>query len=163
MKRNFLFYYSCFKKKKILFSTRLARVEGGTVEKKGGWRRERRHGGGVDANLLTDDCFTRLLSSRLLLPPFLFSPSCYISGLLLFHRSDWGGSIPSSDRGEGMSTGMQTMRDLVDEAKKRVVLLLICVFGLSYLMSCKSSHSFLFQGEFSMYCVVPFFILTMIQ
>lgn len=27
------------------------------------------------------------------------------------------------------------MRDLAEEAKKRIVLLLICVFGLSYLMS----------------------------
>ncbi|XP_042463182.1 uncharacterized protein LOC122046516 isoform X2 [Zingiber officinale] len=38
-----------------------------------------------------------------------------------------------------MSSGMQTMRGLVDEAKNRVVLLLICVFGLSYLMSLTSS------------------------
>ncbi|WOK91422.1 hypothetical protein Cni_G00113 [Canna indica] len=38
-----------------------------------------------------------------------------------------------------MSTGRQTMRDLAEEAKKRVVLLLICVFGLSYLMSLTSS------------------------
>lgn len=35
-----------------------------------------------------------------------------------------------------MSSGRQTVKDLVEEAKKRVVLLLICVFGLSYLMSC---------------------------
>ncbi|CAL9774850.1 unnamed protein product [Musa acuminata subsp. burmannicoides] len=41
--------------------------------------------------------------------------------------------------GRGMSTGRQTVRDLAEEAKKRVVLLLICVFGLSYLMSLTSS------------------------
>lgn len=29
------------------------------------------------------------------------------------------------------------VRDLVEEAKKRVVFLAICVVGLSYLMSCK--------------------------
>lgn len=38
-----------------------------------------------------------------------------------------------------MSTGRSTVRDLGEEAKKRVVLLLICVVGLSYLMSLTSS------------------------
>ncbi|KAK9148828.1 hypothetical protein Scep_007585 [Stephania cephalantha] len=38
-----------------------------------------------------------------------------------------------------MSTGRQTVRDLVDEAKKRVVLLIMCTVGLSYLMSLTSS------------------------
>ncbi|XP_008792345.2 uncharacterized protein LOC103708990 isoform X1 [Phoenix dactylifera] len=38
-----------------------------------------------------------------------------------------------------MSTGRKTVRDLAEEAKKRIVLLLICVFGLSYLMSLTSS------------------------
>ncbi|KAJ6826694.1 uncharacterized protein M6B38_371730 [Iris pallida] len=38
-----------------------------------------------------------------------------------------------------MSTGRKTARDLVEEAKKRAVLLLVCVFGLSYLMSLTSS------------------------
>ncbi|KAF6176352.1 hypothetical protein GIB67_011141 [Kingdonia uniflora] len=38
-----------------------------------------------------------------------------------------------------MSNGRQTVRDLVEEAKKRVVLLTICVVGLSYLMSLTSS------------------------
>ncbi|KAJ0986271.1 hypothetical protein J5N97_004627 [Dioscorea zingiberensis] len=38
-----------------------------------------------------------------------------------------------------MSSGRPTVRDLAEEAKKRVVLLLICVFGLSYLMSLTSS------------------------
>uniref|UniRef100_A0A1D1XC65 Sorting nexin-13 n=1 Tax=Anthurium amnicola TaxID=1678845 RepID=A0A1D1XC65_9ARAE len=38
-----------------------------------------------------------------------------------------------------MSMGRQTVRDLVEEAKKRVVLLFVCVFGLSYLMSLTSS------------------------
>nr|XP_010924750.1 uncharacterized protein LOC105047506 isoform X2 [Elaeis guineensis] len=38
-----------------------------------------------------------------------------------------------------MNTGRRTVRDLVEEAKKRIVLLLICVFGLSYLMSLTSS------------------------
>nr|DAD44679.1 TPA_asm: hypothetical protein HUJ06_002909 [Nelumbo nucifera] len=42
-----------------------------------------------------------------------------------------------------MSTGRQTVRDLVEEAKKRVVLLLICVVGLSYLMSLTSSSVWL--------------------
>lgn len=38
-----------------------------------------------------------------------------------------------------MSTQRQvTVRDLVEEAKKRIVFLVICVVGLSYLMSCKS-------------------------
>ncbi|CAA6665972.1 unnamed protein product [Spirodela intermedia] len=38
-----------------------------------------------------------------------------------------------------MRTGRQTMRDLLDEAKKRIVLLFVCVVGLSYLMSLTSS------------------------
>ncbi|KAK9102666.1 hypothetical protein Sjap_019920 [Stephania japonica] len=38
-----------------------------------------------------------------------------------------------------MSTGRQTVRDLVDEAKKRIVLLIMCTVGLSYLMSLTSS------------------------
>ncbi|KAK1264699.1 hypothetical protein QJS04_geneDACA023595 [Acorus gramineus] len=38
-----------------------------------------------------------------------------------------------------MNTGRQTVMDLVEEAKKRAVLLLVCVFGLSYLMSLTSS------------------------
>jgi hypothetical protein len=37
-----------------------------------------------------------------------------------------------------MSTQRQVIvRDLVEEAKKRIVMLVICVVGLSYLMSCK--------------------------
>lgn len=36
-----------------------------------------------------------------------------------------------------MSPGRQTVKGLVEEAKKRVVFLFICVVGLSYLMSCK--------------------------
>ena len=38
-----------------------------------------------------------------------------------------------------MSTQRQhvTIRDLAEEAKKRIVVLVICVVGLSYLMSCK--------------------------
>jgi len=38
-----------------------------------------------------------------------------------------------------MSTQKQvvTIRDLVDEAKKRIVIVVICVVGLSYLMSRK--------------------------
>ncbi|XP_042486024.1 uncharacterized protein LOC122066268 [Macadamia integrifolia] len=38
-----------------------------------------------------------------------------------------------------MSTGRQTVRDLIEEAKKRILLLVICVVGLSYLMSLTSS------------------------
>ncbi|XP_058113709.1 uncharacterized protein LOC131256706 isoform X3 [Magnolia sinica] len=38
-----------------------------------------------------------------------------------------------------MSTGRQTVKDLIEEAKKRIVLLLICIFGLSYIMSLTSS------------------------
>ncbi|CAN8293328.1 unnamed protein product [Cochlearia groenlandica] len=40
-----------------------------------------------------------------------------------------------------MSTQKQviTVRDLVDEAKKRIVILVVCVFGLSYLLSLTSS------------------------
>ncbi|XP_077210189.1 phox (PX) domain-containing protein [Tasmannia lanceolata] len=38
-----------------------------------------------------------------------------------------------------MSTGRQTVRDLIEEAKKRIVLLFVCVVGLSYLMSLTSS------------------------
>ncbi|KAF5180426.1 Phox-associated domain,Sorting nexin [Thalictrum thalictroides] len=38
-----------------------------------------------------------------------------------------------------MSTGRQTVRDLIEEAKKRMVLLVVCVIGLSYLMSLTSS------------------------
>lgn len=43
-------------------------------------------------------------------------------------------------KAELMRTGRQTMRDLLDEAKKRIVLLLVCVVGLSYLMSRKLFH-----------------------
>lgn len=32
-----------------------------------------------------------------------------------------------------------SVKDLAEEAKKRVVFLVICVVGLSYIMSCKSS------------------------
>ncbi|XP_043701238.1 uncharacterized protein LOC122651772 [Telopea speciosissima] len=38
-----------------------------------------------------------------------------------------------------MSTGRQTVRDLIEEAKKRILILVICVVGLSYLMSLTSS------------------------
>ncbi|KAG9455807.1 hypothetical protein H6P81_000315 [Aristolochia fimbriata] len=38
-----------------------------------------------------------------------------------------------------MSSGRQTVKDLVEEAKKRIVLLVVCVVGLSYLMSLTSS------------------------
>ncbi|XP_043697041.1 uncharacterized protein LOC122647792 isoform X2 [Telopea speciosissima] len=38
-----------------------------------------------------------------------------------------------------MNTGRQTVRDLIEEAKKRTLLLVICVIGLSYLMSLTSS------------------------
>jgi sorting nexin-13 len=39
-----------------------------------------------------------------------------------------------------MSTQRQVIvRDLMDEGKKRIVVLVICVVGLSYLMSCKFS------------------------
>lgn len=31
-----------------------------------------------------------------------------------------------------------TVRDLAEEAKKRIVFLIVCVVGLSYLMSCES-------------------------
>lgn len=38
-----------------------------------------------------------------------------------------------------MSTERQlvSVRDLLEEAKKRIVFLIVCVVGLSYLMSCK--------------------------
>lgn len=39
-----------------------------------------------------------------------------------------------------------TVTDLVEEAKKRIVLLTVCVVGLSYLMSCKYS--------FYIYCFI---------
>lgn len=35
-----------------------------------------------------------------------------------------------------------TVTDLVEEAKKRILLLIVCVVGLSYLMSCKYIHLF---------------------
>lgn len=35
-------------------------------------------------------------------------------------------------------------RDLVDEAKKRIVFLIVSVVGLSYLMSCECSFIYLF-------------------
>lgn len=39
-----------------------------------------------------------------------------------------------------------TARDLVEEAKKRIVILSICVVGLSYLMSCKFTIHWYFQN-----------------
>jgi sorting nexin-13 len=46
-----------------------------------------------------------------------------------------------------MSTHRQqvAVRDLVEEAKKRIVVLAICVVGLSYLMSCKFFDYFPFN------------------
>lgn len=46
-----------------------------------------------------------------------------------------------------MSTQKQvvTVRDLVDEAKKRIVIVVICVVGLSYLMSRKFWCSYLIE------------------
>lgn len=38
-----------------------------------------------------------------------------------------------------------TVRDLLEEAKKRIVLLVICAVGLSYLMSCQFFFLHLFQ------------------
>lgn len=48
--------------------------------------------------------------------------------------------VISEGSGEMSSNEKQSVsiRDLVEEAKKRVVLLVVCVVGLSYLMSCKS-------------------------
>lgn len=52
------------------------------------------------------------------------------------------------------------IRDLVEEAKKRIVFLAICVIGLSYLMSCKlflfssSPFYFLFFFNFWVFCSV---------
>lgn len=50
------------------------------------------------------------------------------------------------------------IRDLVEEAKKRIVFLAICVIGLSYLMSCKlflfSSSPFYFFIFFLGFCFV---------
>ena len=48
----------------------------------------------------------------------------------------WGVKI---DPGSRMSTEKKavSVRDLAEEAKKRIVFLIICVVGLSYLMSCK--------------------------
>lgn len=50
-----------------------------------------------------------------------------------------------------MSTERQsvTVRDLVEEAKKRVVFLIICAIGLSYLMS--REYSFLFSRAIVVY------------
>jgi sorting nexin-13 len=46
-----------------------------------------------------------------------------------------------------MSTLRQqvSVRDLVEEAKKRIVVLAICVVGLSYLMSCEFFDYFPFN------------------
>jgi sorting nexin-13 len=44
-----------------------------------------------------------------------------------------------------MSSSRYTLRDLAEEAKKRVVVLLICLFGLSYLMSREPSLLSFFQ------------------
>lgn len=51
---------------------------------------------------------------------------------------------------------MSSVKDLVEEAKKRIVLLLVCVFGLSYLMSCK--WWFFFGGNFSFWVSIGNFI-----
>ena len=44
-----------------------------------------------------------------------------------------------------MSTEKQavTVRDLAEEAKKRIVFLIMCVFGLAFLMSCKALGYFI--------------------
>lgn len=46
-----------------------------------------------------------------------------------------------------------TATELVEEAKKRIVLLSVCVVGLSYLMSCKFSYPY----------IAPFFDLIVLN
>lgn len=71
--------------------------------------------------------------------------------LIWFQTSfdDWNDMIRVSETNSGFSLGflsfwcflrvleMSSAKDLVEEGKKRIVLVLVCVFGLSYLMSCK--------------------------
>lgn len=56
-------------------------------------------------------------------------------------------------------------RDLVDEAKKRIVFLIVSVVGLSYLMSCECSFIFLFL--FFLICLkimfVPLLIVSILK
>lgn len=62
-----------------------------------------------------------------------------------------------------MSTQQQvTVRDLVEEAKKRIVFLAICIVGLAYLMSCKCS---IFVSPFMFFYFLdryfPFYVIAL--
>lgn len=56
------------------------------------------------------------------------------------------GGLAAGRAASRMSPGRHTVKDLVEEAKKRVVFLFICVVGLSYLMSCKKHFMFVEFG-----------------
>ena len=51
-----------------------------------------------------------------------------------------------------------TVRDLIEEAKKRIVFLVMCLVGLSYLMSCKFSALLMFNCYITM--ILFFFNLS---
>lgn len=52
------------------------------------------------------------------------------------------------------------VRDLVEEAKKRIVILIVCVVGLSYLMSCKWKEfiNFRFASIECVYYAISYFM-----
>lgn len=63
------------------------------------------------------------------------------------------------DAAKKMSTQQRqhvNVRDLAEEAKKRIVVLIICVVGLSYLMSCM--FFFLFSFLISIILVIYVFV-----
>ena len=63
------------------------------------------------------------------------------------------------DAAKKMSTQQRqhvNIRDLAEEAKKRVVVLIICVVGLSYLMSCMFYFFFFFFYNFDFTCDLRF-------
>lgn len=74
----------------------------------------------------------------------IFLRSSFFFVLIEFWMSAWGGVKRRSSnylRSGTMSSNERknvSVRDLVEEAKKRILLLVVCIVGLSYLMSCKS-------------------------
>lgn len=59
---------------------------------------------------------------------------------------------------------MSTAKDLVEEAKKRIVLVLVCIFGLSYLMSCEccffeNLNMFALVGDFIILGLISLFLV----
>lgn len=74
----------------------------------------------------------------------------------------WGSNYWRSRKMSGNERKTMNVRDLVEEAKKRIVFLVVCVVGLSYLMSCKwlFAHPFLILSFFWFLLILFSFMLV---